>query len=83
MNPETVDKGLYPIKQEYHAVESPNGEFGYYLVCNGSSRLYRCKIKAPSFQAMQAFAFLVKDLPFADLGLLLFSLDISPQEIDL
>jgi NADH-quinone oxidoreductase subunit D len=47
-----------PAGEVYAAVEAPKGEFGVYLVSDGSNRPYRCKIRAPSFAHLQAMDFL-------------------------
>ena len=47
-----------PVGEVYAAVEAPKGEFGVYLVADGSNRPYKCKIRAPSFPHLQAMDFL-------------------------
>jgi NADH-quinone oxidoreductase subunit D len=71
-----------PEGQTYCAVEAPKGEFGVYLVSDGSNRPYRCKIRAPGFAAMQAMEFLVKGHMLADVSAVIGSLDIVFGEVD-
>jgi hypothetical protein len=47
-----------PAGEVYVAVEAPKGEFGVYLVADGTNRPYKCKIRAPSFAHLQAMDFL-------------------------
>jgi len=49
-----------PEGEVYAAVEAPTGEFGVYLVSDGSNRPYKCKIRAPSFAHLQAMDFLTR-----------------------
>ena len=71
-----------PKGETYTCVEAPKGEFGIYLISDGSPRPYRCKIKAPGFSALQAFDFLSKNHTLADVSAILGSLDIVFGEID-
>lgn len=71
-----------PKGETYTAVEAPKGEFGVYLVSDGSNRPYRCKIRAPGFAALQATQFLSKGHMLADLVAIVGSLDIVFGEID-
>lgn len=71
-----------PKGQTYTAVESPKGEFGVYLISDGSNKPYRCKIRAPGFAALQALDFLTKGHMLADVAAILGSLDIVFGEID-
>src|SRR5207237_9716382 len=48
-----------PAGEIYQAVEAPKGEFGVYLVSDGTNRPYRCKIRSPGFAFLQATAFMV------------------------
>ncbi len=66
----------------YTAVEAPKGEFGVYLVSDGSNKPYKCKIKAPGFSHLQAMDYLVKGHMLADVPAILGSLDIVFGEID-
>jgi NADH-quinone oxidoreductase subunit D len=71
-----------PAGEVYAAVEAPKGEFGVYLVSDGSNKPYRCKIKAPGFPHLQAMDFLCKGHMVADVSAILGSLDIVFGEID-
>ena len=71
-----------PAGQVYSAVEAPKGEFGVYLVSDGSSRPYRCKIRAPGFAHLQTLDHLSKGHLMADIAAILGSLDIVFGEID-
>jgi NADH-quinone oxidoreductase subunit D len=64
------------------AVEAPKGEFGVYLVSDGTNRPYRCKIRAPSFAHLQAMDFLTRGHMLGDVSAILGSLDIVFGEID-
>ena len=66
----------------YTAVEAPKGEFGVYLISDGSSKPYKCKIRAPSFSHLQAMDYLIKGHMLADVPAVLGSLDIVFGEID-
>ena len=55
-----------PAGEIYTAVEAPKGEFGVYLVSNGSNKPYRCKIRAPGFAHLQAMDALIKGHMLAD-----------------
>lgn len=71
-----------PAGNTYTAVEAPKGEFGVYLVSDGTNRPYRCKIRAPGFPLLQATEFLSKGHMLADLVAIIGSLDIVFGEID-
>ncbi len=66
----------------YAAVEAPKGEFGVYLVSDGSNKPYRCKIRAPGFAHLQAMDFLCRGHQLADVSAILGSIDIVFGEID-
>ena len=62
-----------PAGEVYAAVEAPKGEFGVYLVADGSNKPYRCKIRAPGFPHLQAMDFLNRDHMLADVSAILGS----------
>ena len=68
--------------ETYNAVEAPKGEFGVYLVSDGSNKPYRCKIRAPGFAFLQATDFLGKGHMLADVVAIIGSMDIVFGEID-
>lgn len=71
-----------PAGSTYTVVEAPKGEFGVYLVADGTNRPYRCKIRAPGFAHLQAMDFLAKGHMLADAVAIIGSLDIVFGEID-
>ncbi len=66
----------------YMAVEAPKGEFGVYLISDGSSKPYKCKIRAPGFTHLQAMDYLIKGHMLADVPAVLGSMDIVFGEVD-
>ncbi len=71
-----------PAGEVYAAVEAPKGEFGVYLVSDGTNRPYKCKIRAPGFAHLQAMDFLCRGHMLADVSAVLGSLDIVFGEVD-
>jgi NADH-quinone oxidoreductase subunit D len=71
-----------PAGETYAAVESPKGEFGVYLVADGSNRPYRCKIRSTGFAFLQAVEFMSKGHMLADMVAIIGSLDVVFGEID-
>jgi NADH-quinone oxidoreductase subunit D len=71
-----------PKGEVYACVEAPKGEFGVYLIADGSNKPYRCKIKAPGFAHLQAMDYVVKGHMLADVPAVLGSMDIVFGEID-
>jgi NADH-quinone oxidoreductase subunit D len=71
-----------PAGEVYAAVEAPKGEFGVYLVADGTNKAYRCKIRAPSFVHLQAMDFMCRGHMLADVAAVLGSLDIVFGEVD-
>jgi NADH-quinone oxidoreductase subunit D len=71
-----------PEGETYTAVEAPKGEFGVYVVADGSNKPYRCKIRAPGFAFLQATDFLSKGHMLADMVAIVGSMDIVFGEID-
>ena len=68
--------------ETYTAVEAPKGEFGVYVVSDGSNKPYRCKIRAPGFAFLQATDFLGRGSMLADIVAIVGSMDIVFGEID-
>ena len=71
-----------PEGEVYAAVEAPKGEFGVYLVSDGSNKPYRCKLRAPGFAHLQAMDFMCRGHMLADVSAVLGSLDIVFGEVD-
>ena len=71
-----------PAGEVYACVEAPKGEFGVYLVSDGTNKPYRCKIRAPGFAHLQAMDFLCKGHMLADVSAIIGSLDIVFGEVD-
>ena len=67
---------VVPASETYTAVEAPKGEFGVYLVSNGSNKPYRCKIRAPGFVHLQALDFMAKNHMLADVVTIIGTQDI-------
>jgi NADH-quinone oxidoreductase subunit D len=71
-----------PAGEVYVPVEAPKGEFGVYLVADGSSKPYRCYIRAPGFAHLQGLDFMSKGHMLADVVANIGTLDIVFGEID-
>ncbi|HEX7758836.1 MAG TPA: NADH-quinone oxidoreductase subunit D [Caulobacteraceae bacterium] len=71
-----------PTGEVYAAVEAPKGEFGVYLVADGTNKPYRCKIRAPGFPHLAAMDWMNRGHMLADVSAILGSLDIVFGEID-
>lgn len=71
-----------PAGEVYVAVEAPKGEFGVYLVSDGSNKPYRVKLRAPGFAHLQAMDFMCRGHQLADVSAVLGSLDIVFGEVD-
>ena len=71
-----------PAGETYAAVEAPKGEFGVYLISDGSNKPYRCKIRAPGFAHLQALDYVSRGHMLADAVANLASMDIVFGEID-
>ncbi len=71
-----------PAGEVYVPVEAPKGEFGVYLVSDGSNKPYRAKIRAPGFPHLSAMDFLCRGYMLADVSAILGSLDIVFGEVD-
>ncbi len=73
---------LIPANETYIGTEAPKGEFGVYLISNDTNRPYRCKIKAPGFNHLQALDFMSKGHLIADVVTIIGTQDIVFGEVD-
>ena len=71
-----------PEGEVYVRTESPRGDFGVFLVSDGSDKPYRVKVRAPSFANLQALQYLLRDAYVADVVMVLGSLDLILGEVD-
>jgi NADH-quinone oxidoreductase subunit D len=71
-----------PAGEVYAAVEAPKGEFGVYLVADGTNKPYKCKIRAPGFAHLSAMDFLCRGHMLADVSAVMGSIDIVFGEVD-
>jgi NADH-quinone oxidoreductase subunit D len=71
-----------PAGEVYAAVEAPKGEFGVYLVSDGSNKPYRAKIRAPGFLHLQAIDYICKGHQLADVSAIIGTMDIVFGEVD-
>ena len=71
-----------PAGATYTAIEAPKGEFGVYLVADGSTKPYRCKIKAPGFAHLSTMDHIGKYSLLADIVAIIGTLDVVFGEID-
>ncbi len=71
-----------PAGEVYAAVEAPKGEFGVYLVSDGSNKPYRCRLRAPGFAHLQAMDWMCRGHMLADVSAILGSIDIVFGEVD-
>jgi NADH-quinone oxidoreductase subunit D len=71
-----------PAGEVYAAVEAPKGEFGVYLVSDGSNKPYRCRLRAPGFAHLQAMDWMCRGHMLADVSAVLGSIDIVFGEVD-
>ena len=71
-----------PAGEVYAAVEAPKGEFGVYLVADGTNKPYRARIRAPGFAHLQAMDWMNRGHMLADVSAILGSLDIVFGEVD-
>lgn len=71
-----------PAGEAYAAVEAPKGEFGVYLISNGSNKPYRCRLRAPGFAHLQGLEFMVKGHMLADVVTVISTQDIVFGEVD-
>ena len=71
-----------PTEEVYGAIESPNGELGYYIVADGSDRPYRCRTRPPSFHHFAILPYLTVGHQLSDVVAILGSLNIIAAELD-
>jgi len=71
-----------PVGETYVSVEAPKGEFGVFLASDGSSRPYRCRIRAPGFYHLQALDFMARGHALADVVTIIGTQDIVFGEVD-
>jgi len=71
-----------PPGATYTAVEGPKGEFGVYLVSDGTNKPYRCKIKSPDFVHLSGLDFMSKGHMLADVVALIGTLDVVFGSVD-
>ena len=71
-----------PAGEVYAAVEAPKGEFGVYLVADGSNKPYRAKIRAPGFLHLQAMDHVATGHQLADVAAIIGTMDVVFGEID-
>ena len=71
-----------PAGDTYTATEAPKGEFGVYLVSNGTNRPYRCKLRAPGFAHLAALDYMAKGHMVADVVTIIGTQDIVFGEVD-
>jgi NADH-quinone oxidoreductase subunit D len=71
-----------PEGEVYCAVEAPKGEFGVYLVADGTNRPYRAKLRAPGFLHLQAMDHISKGHQLADIAAIIGTMDVVFGEID-
>lgn len=71
-----------PAGEVYAAAEAPKGEFGVYLIADGTNKPYKCKIRAPGFAHLSALDFLSKGHMLADMTAIIGALDIVFGEVD-
>ena len=73
---------IIPHGETYTATEAPKGEFGIYLLSNGTERPYRCKIKAPGYGHLQALDYMSRGHMIADVVTIIGTQDIVFGEVD-
>ena len=71
-----------PAGEVYAAVEAPKGEFGVFLVADGSNKPYRVKIRAPGFMHLQSMDYIAKGHQLADVSAIIGTMDIVFGEVD-
>ncbi len=71
-----------PAGEAYGCVEAPKGEFGVYIIADGSNKPARCRLRAPGFAHLQALDFMVKGHFLADVVTVISTQDIVFGEVD-
>ena len=71
-----------PAGEVYAAVEAPKGEFGVYIISDGSNKPHRCRVRAPGFAHLQGLEFMVKGHMLADVVTVISTQDIVFGEVD-
>ncbi len=71
-----------PAGEVYVAVEAPKGEFGVFLVADGTNKPYRVKIRAPGFMHLQSMDYIAKGHQLADVSAIIGTMDIVFGEVD-
>ena len=71
-----------PEGEVYCAVEAPKGEFGVYLVSDGTNKPYRAKIRAPGYLHLQSMDYVAKGHQLADVAAIIGTMDVVFGEID-
>ena len=71
-----------PAGEAYAAVEAPKGEFGVYVISDGSNKPHRCRVRAPGFAHLQALDFMLKGHMLADVVTIISTQDIVFGEVD-
>jgi len=73
---------VVPVGRTYTAVEAPKGEFGVYIISDGSNKPHRCRVRAPGFSHLQGLEFMAKGHLLADVVTIISTQDIVFGEID-
>ena len=71
-----------PVGEVYAAVEAPKGEFGVYMVSDGTNKPYRAKLRAPGFLHLQSIDWMAKGHMLADVSAIIGTMDIVFGEVD-
>lgn len=71
-----------PAGESYGAVEAPKGEFGVYIISDGSSKPHRCRVRAPGFAHLQGLDFMSRGHMLADVVTVISTQDIVFGEVD-
>ena len=73
---------IVPKGEAHSRVEAARGEFGYYLIGDGTVKPYRLKMSPPSFRNLIALPHLCRDVPLANVPIIYISLDLIPMDVD-